>query len=124
MLNPDGLRDFIRTAILELGTSACPPYHLAIVIGGTSAEFNLKTVKQASIRALDGLPTEGNSLGHAWRDLKWEAEILQKKLNCPGNNISTMTMQICVALFQINNQSSIRKYCSTNQLKDVNPKNL
>ena len=77
VLNPKGLRDFIRTAILELGTSACPPYHLAIVIGGTSAEFNLKTVKQASIRALDGLPTEGNSLGHAWRDLEWEAEILQ-----------------------------------------------
>ena len=77
VLNPEGLREFIRTAILELGTSACPPYHLAIVIGGTSAEFNLKTVKQASIRALDGLPTEGNSLGHAWRDLEWEAEILQ-----------------------------------------------
>ena len=77
VLNPEGLRDFIRTAILDLGTSACPPYHLAIVIGGTSAEFNLKTVKQASIRSLDGLPTEGNSLGHAWRDLEWEAEILQ-----------------------------------------------
>ncbi len=77
VLNPDSMRDFIRTAILELGTSACPPYHLAIVIGGTSAEFNLKTVKQASIRALDGLPTEGNSLGHAWRDLEWEVEIQQ-----------------------------------------------
>ena len=77
VLNPDGLRDFIKSAILDLGTSACPPYHLAIVIGGTSAEYNLKTVKQASIRALDGLPTEGNSLGHAWRDTAWEAEILQ-----------------------------------------------
>ncbi len=77
VLNPDSLRDFIRTAILDLGTSACPPYHLAVVIGGTSAEYNLKTVKQASIRALDALPTEGNSLGHAWRDLEWEAEILQ-----------------------------------------------
>ena len=77
VLNPEGLRDFIRSAILELGTSACPPYHLAIVIGGTSAEFNLKTVKQASIRSLDGLPTAGNSIGHAWRDLEWEAEILQ-----------------------------------------------
>ena len=76
VLNPDGLRDFIKTAIIDLGTSACPPYHLAIVIGGTSAETNLKTVKQASIRALDGLPTEGNSLGHAWRDTEWEAEIL------------------------------------------------
>ena len=77
VLNPDGLREFIRSAILDLGTSACPPYHLAIVIGGTSAEYNLKTVKQASIRALDGLPTEGNDLGHAWRDTEWEAEILQ-----------------------------------------------
>ena len=77
VLNPDGLRDFIRSAILDLGTSACPPYHLAIVIGGTSAEYNLKTVKQASIRALDGLPTEGNALGHAWRNTEWEDEILQ-----------------------------------------------
>ena len=77
VLNPESMREFIRTAILDLGTSACPPYHLAVVIGGTSAEYNLKTVKQASIRALDALPTEGNSLGHAWRDLEWEAEILQ-----------------------------------------------
>ena len=77
VLNPESLREFIRTAILDLGTSACPPYHLAVVIGGTSAEYNLKTVKQASIRALDALPTEGNSHGHAWRDLEWEAEILQ-----------------------------------------------
>ena len=77
VLNPDSLRDFIRTAILELGTSACPPYHLAIVIGGTSAELTMKTVKMASIKALDNLPTEGNALGHAWRDLDWEAQILQ-----------------------------------------------
>lgn len=77
VLNPDGLRDFIKSAILDLGTSACPPYHLAIVIGGTSAEFNLKTVKMASIRSLDNLPTHGNDLGHAWRDLEWEQEILQ-----------------------------------------------
>jgi len=77
VLNPDSMREFIRTAILELGTSACPPYHLAIVIGGTSAELTMKTVKSASIKALDGLPTKGNALGHAWRDLEWEAEILQ-----------------------------------------------
>ena len=77
VLNPQALREFIRTAILDLGTSACPPYHLAVVIGGTSAETTLKTVKQASIRSLDGLPTTGNSLGHAWRDTEWEAEILQ-----------------------------------------------
>ena len=77
LLNPERLRDFIDEKLRMIGTAACPPYHLALVIGGTSAEFNLKTVKQASIRALDGLPTEGNSLGHAWRDLEWEAEILQ-----------------------------------------------
>ena len=77
VLNPESMREFVRTAILELGTSACPPYHLAIVIGGTSAELTMKTVKAASIKALDGLPTSGNTLGHAWRDLEWEAEILQ-----------------------------------------------
>ena len=77
VLNPESMREFILTAILELGTSACPPYHLAIVIGGTSAELTMKTVKSASIKALDGLPTKGNALGHAWRDLEWEAEILQ-----------------------------------------------
>ncbi|MDA0358190.1 MAG: fumarate hydratase [Proteobacteria bacterium] len=77
VLNPESMREFIRTAILELGTSACPPYHLAIVIGGTSAELTMKTVKMASIKALDNLPTQGNELGHAWRDLEWEAEILQ-----------------------------------------------
>jgi fumarate hydratase class I len=77
VLNPESMREFVRTAILELGTSACPPYHLAIVIGGTSAELTMKTVKMASIKALDNLPTQGNELGHAWRDLEWEAEILQ-----------------------------------------------
>ena len=77
VLNPEGLRQFIHTAVLDLGTSACPPYHLAIVIGGTSAELTMKTVKMASIKALDNLPTEGNALGHAWRDLEWEMEILQ-----------------------------------------------
>ena len=77
VLNPESLREFVRTAILELGTSACPPYHLAIVIGGTSAELTMKTVKMASIKALDNLPTEGNAVGFAWRDLDWEAEILQ-----------------------------------------------
>jgi len=60
-----------------LGTAACPPYHLAIVIGGTSAEMNLKTVKMASIRELDGLPTQGGPNGHAFRDLEMESEILK-----------------------------------------------
>jgi fumarate hydratase class I len=77
VLNPDGLRVFLKEAIVSLGTAACPPYHLAIVVGGTSAEFNLKTVKKASVRDLDHLPTSGSESGHGWRDLEWEKEILQ-----------------------------------------------
>ena len=77
VLNPDGLRSFIKEAIISLGTAACPPYHLAVVIGGTSAEFNLKTVKKASIRDLDNLPSSGSETGHGWRDHEWEAEILK-----------------------------------------------
>ena len=66
---------FLKEKILTLGTAACPPYHLAIVIGGTSAELNLKTVKLASTRYLDGLPTQGGDAGHAFRDLAMEEEI-------------------------------------------------
>ncbi len=77
VLNPDSLRKFLDTKIRTLGTAACPPYHLSIVIGGTSAEFNMKTVKLASTRYLDGLPTKGSESGHAYRDLEWEAEVLQ-----------------------------------------------
>jgi fumarate hydratase class I len=77
LLNPESLREFIDDAIRSLGTAACPPYHLAVVIGGTSAETTLKTVKQASIRAIDDLPTEGSTSGHAFRDLGWEDEILK-----------------------------------------------
>ena len=75
LLNPDSLMRFVDEKIRTLGTSACPPYHLAIVIGGTSAEMNLKTVKLASARYLDGLPTEGNGLGHAIRDVELEQQI-------------------------------------------------
>ena len=67
--------DFLQEKILTLGTAACPPYHLAVVIGGTSAEQTLKTVKMASTRYLDGLPTEGSELGHAFRDIAMEEEI-------------------------------------------------
>jgi fumarate hydratase class I len=77
LLNPTSLRAFLREKVLSLGTAACPPYHLAIVIGGTSAEATLKTVKLASARALDDLPTAGSSLGHAFRDLDLEAEVLE-----------------------------------------------
>ncbi|MCB9780280.1 MAG: fumarate hydratase [Alphaproteobacteria bacterium] len=77
LLNPASMREFLRAELPRLGTAACPPYHLAIVVGGTSAEQNLKTVKLASARYLDDLPTEGNHLGHAVRDLDLEAEVLQ-----------------------------------------------
>ncbi|MFM2162877.1 MAG: fumarate hydratase, class [Pseudomonadota bacterium] len=77
LLNPTSLRAFLREKVLSLGTAACPPYHLAIVIGGTSAEATLKTVKLASARALDDLPTAGSNLGHAFRDLDLEAEVLE-----------------------------------------------
>ena len=75
LLTRDRMLDFLQEKILTLGTAACPPYHLAIVIGGTSAEFNLKTVKLASTKYLDGLPTEGSEKGHAFRDLEMEQHI-------------------------------------------------
>ena len=66
---------FLKEKVLTLGTAACPPYHLAIVIGGTSAELTMKTVKLASCRYLDGLPTQGSEDGHAFRDLAMEQEV-------------------------------------------------
>ena len=77
VMNPAAMRKFIDEKIRTLGTAACPPYHLAIVIGGTSAEMNLKTVKLASTHYLDGLPTRGSRDGHAFRDLEMEAEVLE-----------------------------------------------
>lgn len=76
LLRPDNLMKFIDEKIKTLGTSACPPYHLAVVIGGTSAEMTLKTVKLASCRYLDALPTSGNDQGRAFRDPALEQEIL------------------------------------------------
>lgn len=75
LLNDKSLEEFIREKIKDLGTSACPPYHLAFVIGGTSAEANLAAVKKASAGYYDHLPTEGNMGGQAFRDLKWEARV-------------------------------------------------
>ena len=75
LASPAHLLEWLGTKIRTLGTSACPPYHLAIVIGGTSAELTLKTVKLASTRYLDALPTEGSPLGHAFRDLELECQV-------------------------------------------------
>jgi fumarate hydratase class I len=76
LLNRAALTKFVWDNIKSIGTSACPPYHLALVIGGLSAEQNLKTVKLASARYLDNLYTTGNEHGRAYRDLEWEQEIL------------------------------------------------
>jgi fumarate hydratase class I len=76
LLNPATFRTWIDEKIRTLGTAACPPYHLAVVIGGTSAEFALETAKRASARELDTLPTTGNDLGRGFRDPELEAEIL------------------------------------------------
>ena len=75
VLNEASLMSFLEDNIKTIGTSACPPYHLAIVIGGLSAEQNLKTVKMASARYYDNLHTSGNELGRAFRDLEWEEKI-------------------------------------------------
>lgn len=75
LLNPTSLLKFLDQKLRSLGTAACPPYHLAIVIGGTSAEATLKAVKLASARYYDNLPTEGNAHGRAFRDLELEAQV-------------------------------------------------
>ncbi|MBE7441702.1 MAG: fumarate hydratase [Flavobacteriales bacterium] len=75
VLNENKLAEFVNAKIRDLGTAACPPYHLAFVIGGTSAEANLKAVKLASTGYYDELPTEGNMGGQAFRDLEWEDKI-------------------------------------------------
>jgi fumarate hydratase class I len=75
LLNDKSMDEFIREKIKDLGTSACPPYHLALVIGGTSAEANLAAVKKASAGYFDNLPTTGNMSGQAFRDLEWEKRV-------------------------------------------------
>jgi fumarate hydratase, class I len=77
LLNPKSLAVFLDQKLRSLGTAACPPYHLAVVIGGTSAEHTLKTAKLASARYLDHLPTSGNAFGRAFRDLEWEQKVLE-----------------------------------------------
>lgn len=77
LLHPERLRAFLEEKVAKIGTTACPPYHLAIVVGGLSAEQTLKTVKLASCRDLDGLPTTGDGSGRAFRDLVLEQEVLR-----------------------------------------------
>ncbi|APA99211.1 fumarate hydratase [Nocardia seriolae] len=77
ILNPDRMLEFLDEKIRSLGTAACPPYHLAVVIGGTSAEFALKTAKYASAHYLDNLPTEGSMAAHGFRDLELEEQVFK-----------------------------------------------
>lgn len=77
LLNPAGLEKFVKEKLKYLGTSACPPYHIALVIGGTSAETVMKTVKLASAGYLDHLPTDGSKGGRYFRDLEWEQKIFE-----------------------------------------------
>ena len=78
LINPKTLFPFLVEKMKSLGTAACPPYHIAFVIGGTSAEMNLATVKKASVKYYDNLPTEGNELGHAFRDIELEQQLLEE----------------------------------------------
>jgi len=77
LLNENSLVNFIDAQVRKIGTSACPPYHLAIVIGGTSGEYAVEMAKMASTKYLDSLPTQGSESGHAYRDLEWEQRILK-----------------------------------------------
>ncbi len=81
LLNPTRMMQFLEEKLRLIGTAACPPYHLAIVIGGTSAEFALKTAKYASAKYLDSLPTSGSMTAHGFRDLELEAEVLELTRN-------------------------------------------
>ncbi|MFW6101931.1 MAG: fumarate hydratase, partial [Bacteroidota bacterium] len=81
LLNPEKLESFLVEKMQTLGTAACPPYHIAFVIGGTSAEANLKTVKLASAKYLDNLPEEGNMGGQAFRDRELEQKIMKAAYN-------------------------------------------
>ena len=78
LINPRTLIPFLVEKMKSLGTAACPPYHIAFVIGGTSAEMNLATVKKASVKYYDNLPTEGNELGHAFRDVELERQLIEE----------------------------------------------
>ncbi len=78
LLTPEKLVPFLVEKMKSLGTAACPPYHIAFVIGGTSAEMNLATVKKASVKYYDNLPTKGNELGHAFRDVELEKQLLEE----------------------------------------------
>merc|ERR1719223_858648 len=75
VLNEKAFTEFVKEQITNLGTSACPPYHIALCVGGLSTDMTLKTVMLASCKYLDGLPTSGSKFGRAFRDVEWEEKI-------------------------------------------------
>src|SRR3954452_14901342 len=81
LLNPTRMMQFLEEKLRLIGTAACPPYHLAVVVGGTTAEYALKTAKYASAKYLDGLPTSGDRTAHGFRDVELEAEVLELTRN-------------------------------------------
>ncbi|MCH7229625.1 fumarate hydratase [Glycomyces sp. L485] len=81
ILNPDAMMAFLDEKLRQIGTAACPPYHLAVVIGGTSAEYALKTAKYASAKYLDAMPAEGSATGHGFRDVELEQQVLELTRN-------------------------------------------
>ena len=81
ILNPESMMAFLDEKLRQIGTAACPPYHLAIVIGGTSAEYALKTAKYASAKYLDNMPGEGSASGHGFRDVELEQQVLELTRN-------------------------------------------
>ncbi|CAJ1417321.1 unnamed protein product [Effrenium voratum] len=87
VLNDKAFAEFVTEMVKGIGTAACPPYHLALVVGGLSAEQNLKTVKLASCKYLDGLPVSGNAMGRAFRDLDWEEKIKKISQDTFGVNV-------------------------------------
>ena len=90
LLTPGKLKNFLVEKMRTLGTAACPPYHIAFVIGGTSAETNLKTVKLASAHYYDELPTEGNEHGQAFRDVQLEQELLEE-----AQKLGLVALSVC-----------------------------
>ena len=94
ILNRKTLVPFLIEKMKTLGTAACPPYHIAFVIGGTSAEMNLATVKKASVKYYDNLPTEGNEYGQAFRDVELEKELLEAA-HCLGPRRTVRWQILC-----------------------------
>lgn len=101
LLTPGKLKNYLVEKMRTLGTAACPPYHIAFVIGGTSAETNLKTVKLASAKYYDELPTEGNEHGQAFRDVELEKELLIEAQNLGWERSSAVNISPMISVLSV-----------------------